>query len=483
MDKEAAQYFSAANRALSENRLDDAVAGLQQALALAPNSPDGWYNLGYALRVSRRFTEALSAYDCALTHGISNPEEVHVNRAAIFSEHLSRDQDAEAELRRALDSNPRFVIAWNNLGNVYEDAGDLLSARGAYQNTLGIEPHNGRALSRIAAMDIFDGRPSAIIPDLQSAMANPAMSADDATDIAFALANALDADGRYDEAFQLLMSANRADLAMRPPHERYGRDAQERMVDDLCQLPPPQPSQPQSEDGPAPVFICGPFRSGSTLIEQMLGRHHAIVAGGELDAIPAYAHEKLRPYPGALASLSTELLGQLRKDYMDRIRAIAGPCAIVTDKRCDNFLHIYLIKMLFPNAKIIHTRRNACDTMLSAYFLRFGEAVPYGNDLDDYAHWHGQYQKLMAHWGALFANDIHEIYYEDVVRDPENALHAAVNFLGLAWDPACLSSGDVTAQPIKTASAWQVRQALHQRSSGRWRNYVRYLAGYERLLG
>jgi hypothetical protein len=143
---------------------------------------------------------------------------------------------------------------------------------------------------------------------------------------------------------------------------------------------------------------------------------------------------------------------------------------LLTDKRPDNFLHIGLIKRLYPNAKIIHTRRHPLDNLLSLYFLHLDPGMAYALDLDDAAHWHGKYERLMAHWTALYPDDIFDVDYDELVQDPKPVIDKLLGFLGLDWEEGLLDFHRGTAA-VKTASVWQVRQPLHARSSGRWRNY------------
>jgi tetratricopeptide (TPR) repeat protein len=400
-----------------------------------------------------------------------------------MSEYLERAQDAEHELKRALAVNPRFAPAWLNLGNLYEDLGDTRGARTAYHSALKIDPANGRALARLAAIDTFEGKADVAIPRLRQAIRNPALAIEDKAEIAFALGNALDAIGEYDEAFATFVEANEASRASAPPPGvHYDPAAQERLVDELIRLFPT--SAPRAGPGglKPPIFICGMFRSGSTLAEQILARHSRVSAGGEFEFLPALIHEFLQPYPTALASASQETLERVRDQYLARIGAIHPEADVLTDKRPDNFLHIGLIKTLFPNAKIVHTKRNPLDNILSVYFLHFQHNISYGLNLDHIAHWYGQYLKLMDHWKSIYPDDIHDLHYDELVSRPEPTVARMVEFCGLEWEEACLS-GTAARSPVRTASVWQVRQPLHRRSSGRWRNYAGHLHRVNGALG
>jgi hypothetical protein len=215
------------------------------------------------------------------------------------------------------------------------------------------------------------------------------------------------------------------------------------------------------------------FRSGSTLAEQILAGHSRVTPGGELGLVPAIARW-LEPYPASLAT-RPDLIGQARDLYLRGLAASRPGAALVTDKRPDNFLHIGLIKAMFPNARIVHTVRDPLDTILSNWFLHLDASMAHALDLDDMAHWHGQYRRLMAHWKALYP-DILDLDYDLLVREPRPLIKALLEHLDLAWEDGVMTF-HTARTGVRTASVWQVREPLYARSSGRWRNYERHLRG------
>jgi tetratricopeptide (TPR) repeat protein len=468
--------------ALRQGRIDDGIAAFSSLLALEPNRPDDWYNLAYLQRCGRAFDDALSSYGQALDHGVGRPEEVHLNRAVILADHLDRTADALVDLERAIEISPDFVPAWLNLGNLHEDLGDRDAARSAYEGALRVDPGNGRAQARIAAIDVFDGDAEAAIRRLTPLVAASTNRPDDRVEMLFALGNALDAAGLYADAFGVIDAANQEARAIMPPELRYDRAAMETLIDAVIAAFPKAIPNAADDAHDAPIFLCGMFRSGSTLAEQILGRHSAVTTGGELEFLPALVQSRLQPYPAALGTLDAPTAAGLRDTYRRELHARFPDARYVTDKRPDNFLHIGLIKTMFPKARIVHTRRNALDNIVSVYFLYFGFGVQYGFALDDIAHWYGQYLRLMAHWAALYPGDIHPLDYDAVVASPREPVADLLIFCGLEWEEACLAQSPRQA-PVRTASVWQVRQPLHTRSSGRWQNYREQLRPVAATLG
>jgi Tfp pilus assembly protein PilF len=465
-----------------EGRPVEAIAVYERLLSLKPLTPDAWYNLGQAQWRTRRFDSALASYERALSCGISRPEEVHLNRAVILAQHLGRADDAARELRRALELNARYVPALLNLGNISEQQGDAGQASRLYTQALQVDPANALALSRLPNLRTLNDANDPLIAQLAQAAGDARRPPDDRADLGFGLGKALNDVGRHDEAFAAYQAANQASRTAGGPALRYDAAAHERLVDRLVrEFPLANPPRVPPPGRAAPIFICGMFRSGSTLIEQVLAAHPQVTAGGELDLIPALVKRHLPPGGDWAVLHDSAALGAMAREYLDAVENIFPGAGTLTDKRPDNFLHIGLIKTLFPDARIVCTRRDAVDNCLSVYFLHLSRAMPYALDLLDIAHWFRQHRRLMEHWKTLYGADIHEVDYDAFVSDPEPVARQLLAFCGLPWEAACLDFHR-SRGVVRTASLWQVRQPLHSRASGRWRHYERHLAGLREAL-
>ena len=456
---------------LRQGRVDEGIEAYRTLLISAPHLADAWYNLGYLQRSARQFEAALASYGAALAHGIAGAEDVHVNRAVILAEHLGRDVEAEQELAKAISTSPTFLPAWLNLGLLHEDRGDALGARAAYQRAREIDPTHGRADARLAAIDIAEGKAAQAVRGLEERRAEAGLSQEGAAEIGFMLGNAHDSMGDYAAAFQAFVRANQIAQSVIPPQLRYSHAAHDRFIDDVIGAFPIADRLTSTTDGDPPVFICGMFRSGSTLCERLLARHSRVTAGGELETIPALVASRLQPYPARFAGLPNTGLDALRGEALIEWQARFPQADVLTDKLCANFLHIGLIKTLFPESKIVHTRRHVLDNILSVFFHYFDDSLSYGFSLDDLVHYYNGYRRIMDHWSSLYGKDIFDFDYDAVVRDPETVMRALLDFCGLEPETACLA-GEAAQGIVRTASAWQIRAPLHVRSSGRWHNYA-----------
>ncbi len=466
-------------------RVAEAIDAYERLLRQRPDLADSWYNLAWLQRQARRYDESLASYQQALDRRVDQPEEVHLNRAVIFSDHLARPDDAERELRQALALNPRYLPAWLNLGNLEEDRGQRAAAREAYEKALAIDPRHPLALSRLPNVVAVSAADDPLIQRLRQAIARPGAPADELADLGFGLGKALDDAGAYDDAFAAYSAANRASRAVADAMgARYDPRAHEALVDRLIEaFPTPVVAPATAAEAKPPLFICGLFRSGSTLVEQILAAHDDVTAGGELEWLPALARQHLVPALGhGRIDADSPAVQSMRTQYLDAIRRLFPDARQVTDKRPDNFLYIGLIKAMFPTAKIVHTRRHPLDNGLSLFFLHLGHAMPCATDLSHIAHWTLQYRRLMVHWQSLYPDSIHDVDYDHLVAEPRQEIDQLLRFAGLPWDEACLNF-HAADRAVRTASVWQVRQPLYARSSGRWRHYARHLATLQALLG
>jgi len=464
-------------------RLDEAEAAYTRLLVLYPDLSDTWFNLAVLQRKAGRFDAALMSYQQALDRGIKQPEEVHLNRGVIYSDCLRRDDAAAAELQAALQINPRYVPALLNLANLQEDLGRRDDALALYERLLAEDPRCYIGLARFVSLKTATGPDPAVTGRLQRTLAQKDLTAADRAMLGFALGAALDKAGRYDEAFAAVSEANsQSSVSAGPNGARYDRAAHVRFIDELiAAFPVPQGCEPSPTPQGQPIFICGMFRSGSTLVEQILAGHPRVVSGGELDFLPAIVRTELAPFPASMAGLTDRHAARLADRYREMKARLHPGAERLLDKRPDNFLYIGLIKTLFPAARIVHTTRHPLDNCLSVFFLHLDHSMPYALDLLDIGHYYSQYRRLMAHWRALYGADILDVEYDALVREPRPIVARMLEYCGLDWSEDCLSFHQRN-NTVKTASVWQVRQPLYQHASGRARNFARHLEALSAYL-
>jgi tetratricopeptide (TPR) repeat protein len=238
-----------------------------------------------------------------------------------------------------------------------------------------------------------------------------------------------------------------------------------------------------------PIFIVGLHRSGTTLLESMLGAHAGVHAYGESPRLTAALRHAADHYcPTLIDEPLARRLPQLdyervREQFMAEGHHAIGSATHVTEKRPDNFQLVGIIHRAMPDAKVLHLRRDPMDVCFANLRENFPEAVAHANDMDDLAHYHGLYRDLMAHWHAAFPGFVLDVDYEDLVTDPLETSRRVFDFCGLPWDDGVVDPARWQARSINTLSSVQARSRVNRGSVGRWRAYARWLEPLRRGLG
>jgi tetratricopeptide (TPR) repeat protein len=278
---------------------------------------------------------------------------------------------------------------------------------------------------------------------------------------AFALADVREAEGDATAAFSAYDAANRlAREQGRAEGIAYDRAARAAQVDEVIARFPSVPGEPAGAERPRMVFIVGMPRSGTTLVESVVGAHSKVQAAGErmpMRWVVAEWFGRLRD-----GGFTADELESWRRLYLRDLPAAPG-VEVVTDKNPWNFDAIGVIARLFPSARVIHVRRNPVETGLSIFRNQFGKAAQYANALEDIAHYYGEYARLMAHWEVAAPERFKTIQYEDFVRGFDSAAPGLLAACGLDWEPACANFWE-SRRVIGTMSTLQARRPLEARA-------------------
>lgn len=232
-------------------------------------------------------------------------------------------------------------------------------------------------------------------------------------------------------------------------------------------------------DGPLPIFIIGVPRSGTTLLERMLGNHPEVATTGELMDFGAQLHWLADTRNAHSDTLVARLPGldyaELGRRYLARTRWRAPRQRFFVDKQPPNWVLAAAIHAALPQAPILHLVRDPMDLCFSNWRAYFGTACAYSYDLDALAAYHRDYRRVMAHWHRILPGAILDVPYADLVHEPDATLRRVFDFCGLPWEPGCT---DITrnAAPSATLSAAQVREPLRRDTAGQWRRYASQLA-------
>lgn len=469
-----------------QNRLEECLKVCEAALLFQPDLPEAYSLLGGALSDLGRYQEAEERLRAALRMIPANPM-LHDALGSILAD-MDRLNEATAAYERAIAIDPTYVDSLAGLGRIGQMQGQHEQALAYFGKALGLQPDCAAAYYGIAHSRKFSEADGIFIAEIERLLNKVNSDNRKALRLHFALGKVFDDRKQFDQAFEHYRAGN----ALQHKVMNLDRDKHAAHVADLIAAFPRElvrcKSATSGHESELPIFIVGMPRSGTTLTEQIVSSHPAVLGAGELTCIPELATSlktrfaDSRPYPYCVGELDKETVRQLAGDYLQKLPAAPPDKVRVTDKMPGNFMHAGLIAILFRNARIIHCRRDPMDVCLSIYFQLFSRPHHYAYDLGDLGFYYRQYERLMAHWREVLGERLIEVDYEETVENQEAVSRRLIEHCGLEWDDGCLAFHEST-RTVKTASQWQVRQPIYKTSKQRWRNYDRYLGPLKEALG
>lgn len=399
----------------------------------------------------------------------------------------NRGDDAVRSLRESIRLDPSGARAHKKLAQAYAAQGRIEDAVAADREALRLQPEYAGALAHLAGLKRFTSPDDEDLARIELLLENGALADDARAVLLFALANALEGLGSYERAFELLREAN----ALFRRFVTWDRAAGLHMLERTCEVFSKELLERLGGAGSTselPVLIVGMPRSGTTLVEQIVASHPAAYGGGErpdlleIASVLSVMTDEGLPFPDSVEQVRPDVLAGLAEGYTMRLRDLAPEAERVTDKTPRNFRHLGLLRLLLPNAKVIHCVRDPVDTCFSCYTLTM-IAQPYTFDLVELGEYYRGYTQLMEHWrDVLPPGWILDVRYEDLVDDLESGCRRIIDHCGLEWDDACLRFHS-TDRTVTTSSVTQVRRPVYRSSIGRGRRFEPYLGDLLTALG
>lgn len=465
-------------------RRSEAFAALKQALRLAPTRADTYFNLGNLLIDAGQFEDAVECFERAARH---DPRLARArSRLAQQLSEAGKVKRAETLFRQSIGLDVDHVQGWFGLGRTLEDLGDAENALACYRQVLGRRPDHAMAIGQCLALVRADATDAAELAGQAQALLAAAGTADEARAlIGYGLAKYFDRRKDWPAAAAAGRIANGA---RRRANGAMDRGALRQRVDRIiatCDRDFFAARRRLGLGTDQPVFIVGLPRSGTTLTEQILSSHPQMHGAGELPDLSRIAARGVAAGddPWQAASLLDELQSRLQgHEYLAALRDGAPEARLrISDKAPLNFFQLAFAAVLFPNARVIHCRREVRDSALSIWMENFNADQRYATDFDDLAFFATEYQRLMAHWRAHLPLNMLEVHYEDTVADLETQARRIVAFLDVPWDSRCLAFHS-SNRAVQTPSRWQVREPIYSRSVARWRAYAPSLPELEQAF-
>ena len=447
-----------------------AIQSYKQALKIKPDYAEVHNNLGATLQELVRLDETEASYRQAI---LFKPDyaEAHNNLGNTLKE-LGRLDEAEANYKQAIVLKPDYAEAYNNIGNTLKNLGRLDEAEASYKQAIIFKPDYAEAHRHLTLMKKFDSKDEQY-SKMQELYHFKNISEEQRCHINFGLAKACEDLEDFEKAYRHYNEGN----VLRKKLLNYDIKQDVELFKQIKSNYPRILKNSLAPDNltkkPIPIFIVGMPRSGTTLVEQIISSHSQVTGAGEL----SFAAQFGASIANGLSDSNTDALLNFREKYLMKLQAVSNGNLIVTDKMPQNFRFIGLLAAAFPEAKIVHVKRNptaVCWGNYKRYFI--SKAFGYCYGLDDVVAYYALYQNILEFWEIKLPNRIYNLDYELLTTNQDHETKKLIQHLGLDWENKCLSPQN-NSRSVATASNKQVRQKIYQGSSQKWRKFEPYLNG------
>lgn len=441
-----------------------------KVLKLNPSFALAWDNLAKLYRIQNKLSKSIPAFKNLIKLDPNNFEAL-VSLGTVYIK-LSKYKDGIDLYKKALVINPENARVHLSMGHALKTLGNREDCERAYQNAIKNYSLSGEAYWSLANLKTYQFDSNEIIA-MENAIKNN-MHQDELIQIYFALGKAYETNKNYKKSFKNYQKGNWEQRKK----INYNAEEYKKYTDEIIQFFSSNKDLLKINKGylsKEPIFILGLPRSGSTLIEQILSSHSLIEGTQELPNIMGISREIKsmdidKKYPSNIKLLNDDDFFNYGLKYINETKWTRSDKPYFIDKMPNNYIHIGLIKLILPNAKIIDARRNPMDACFSCFKQYFARGQHFTYDLDDIARYYKDYKRLMDFWKSIFPDSIYTIKYEDVINDPDNGVHSLLNYLELDFEDSCLNFYK-SKRPVKTASSEQVRQPIYKSGLDYWLNY------------
>ena len=350
--------------------------------------------------------------------------------------------------------------------------GRLEEAEESYRKAIALKPDYAEAHRNLTSIKTFDTQDEQYLK-MQELYLNENISKHQLCQINFALAKACEDLEDFKQAFNHYREGN--ELRKKFLNYDISQDIElfNQLKSNYSQIKKNSLKSSSFTNKLMPIFILGMPRSGTTLIEQIISSHSAVTGAGELSFVSEFGEVIAR----GLLDPNMDALLDFREKYLTKLKNFSNDNLIVTDKMPQNFRFIGLLAATFPEAKIVHVKRNPAAVCWANYKTDFvSNKMGYCNEIDKIIKYYELYKNLMEFWSKQLPNRIYDVDYELITVNQEKETHQLIDYLSLDWEDKCLFPQD-NKRSVATASNIQIRKKVYQGSSQQWKKYKTFLNG------
>ena len=370
---------------------------------------------------------------------------------------------------QAIALKPDYAEAHNNLGIVFQELGRIDEAESMYSQAIALKPDYAEAHRHLSLIKKFVTKDDQYLRMLELSQ-DKNITDETLCHINFALAKACDDLENFEKAFNYYNEGNKLRKKLLNYNIKEDVDLFKQIKSNNTLIKEQSLNIEDDYTKIIPVFIVGMPRSGTSLVEQIISSHSRVTGAGEL----SYVFQLGKPLATGLSIINEETLLHFRNEYLSKLRRVADSNVIVTDKMPLNFRFIGLLTSVFPEAKIIHVKRNPAAVCWANFIQYFVKNIGYCCSIEDILTYYKLYEDLMRFWSKSLSDRIYNLDYELLTTNQENETRHLIDHIGLDWDERCLSPQNNKRRVI-TASNIQIRKKIYQGSSLKWKKYHPFL--------
>ena len=457
-----------------QNKISEAIDAFKKLIKIRPDYFLAYNNLGNVYLKNNEKYNAEKNYIKAIE---VNPKcSLALNNLGKLYKDMKKFNEAEKCFIKAIKYSHDIYVLYNNLGVLYQNLGKFNEAKIEFNKALKINSEFSVVHYHLGMIDKYKQDDSRL-KQMEKIILNPSLNIENKMYLNFAIGKAYDDIKNYDKAFSFYQKGNLYKRELL----NYDINIDINLFNEIKEIFNTNIFKNLNNVGnqnTSPIFIVGMPRSGSTLVEQIISSHPKVFGADEINdlnnlVLKYFNKKKKIDFPKNLLNIDKSLFKNIGDEYILAIRKYSKLSENITDKALLNFRWIGLIKLMLPNAKIIHCKRNPKDNCVSIFKNNFSGRLDFSYDLKELVQYYNLYKNLMDYWHKILPGYIHDISYENLTQNQEHETRKLLNACNLNWNQKCLEF-QKNKRPVLTASISQVRKPMYRTSIKSWEKYEKH---------
>tara|TARA_Y100000310_G_scaffold122035_1_gene120721 strand:+ start:1937 stop:3418 length:1482 start_codon:yes stop_codon:yes gene_type:complete len=431
--------------------------------------------LGFALSSQRKLIDATKIFEKIIK---TQPDFYFAyNNMGNVLKDLCKLDEAKIYYQKCIKINPNYIEAYIGLGKIFLDLNKLDKSAAVFKQALKLKPENGELHRRLSQVVKYE-QTSSHVKDMEKIISSGDVTHIQQMHLSFALGKAYEDMKSYDKAFLHWKKGNflkRKQIKYSTKYQaRLVKTIKENFTNDLFEK-----FKNYGNRDNTLIFIVGMPRSGTTLVQQIISSHPKVFGVGESNQFSNKINECFFKENGFLKenlyNFDPINFSKIGEEYIKNIRQLSTDTKHILVKDLLNFTWLGFIKLIFPNAKIVHCVRNPMDTCVSLFKNYFVGGVDFSYDLIEMGEYYNLYRDIMLFWNNILPNYYVNIFYEELINDPKKQIEKLLNVCNLEWNESCMQFYNNKHFMSTGSNSINIHQPIYKTSMQYWKRYEKQL--------